>query len=88
MDPNWPGNAGQYLKVLKFASEYGLSLDTCGREWDWSMPSGAESGDGIGGHRGAAVGVDRRGVIPSLASMACSMNSFASVPFSVGQASQ
>jgi hypothetical protein len=34
MDPNRPGNAGQYLSVLNCASEYGLSLDTCGRECD------------------------------------------------------
>ena len=32
---NFPGNAGQYFRVLNCASEYGLSLDTCGREWDW-----------------------------------------------------
>ena len=29
------------MRVLKFTCEYGLSLDTCGREWDWSMPSRA-----------------------------------------------
>jgi hypothetical protein len=39
MEPNLPGNAGQYLSVLNCASEYGLSLDTCGRECDWSIPS-------------------------------------------------
>ena len=60
MEPNSPGNAGQYLKVLNFASEYGLSLDTCGREWDWSMSEpGVEAGDGVRCHGGAAVGVDR-----------------------------
>ena len=37
MDPNSPGKAGQYFRVLKCASEYGLSFDTCGLEWDWAM---------------------------------------------------
>src|ERR1035441_9766479 len=27
------GKTGQYLKVLNTASEKGLSLETCGREW-------------------------------------------------------
>ena len=27
------GKTGQYLRVLNAASEYGLSLETCGREW-------------------------------------------------------
>src|SRR5664280_2315735 len=31
MEPNRSGNAGQYSKVLKAASEYGLSLETRGR---------------------------------------------------------
>ncbi len=31
-EPNRSGNAGQYLTVLNIASEYGLSLETCGRE--------------------------------------------------------
>lgn len=39
--PNVPGNAGQYLSVLNCASEYGLSLDTRGRERDWSIPGSA-----------------------------------------------
>jgi hypothetical protein len=29
-----PGKTGQYFRVLKTASEYGLSFDTCGREWE------------------------------------------------------
>src|SRR5271166_4317589 len=28
-----PGKTGQYLRVLNAASEKGLSLETCGREW-------------------------------------------------------
>ena len=39
MDENLPGNEGQYLSVLNCDSEYGLSLDKCGREWVWSMQS-------------------------------------------------
>ena len=27
------GEDGQYLRVLNADSEYGLSLETCGREW-------------------------------------------------------
>lgn len=32
MQPKRLGNCGQYYSVLNCASEYGLSLDTCGRE--------------------------------------------------------
>src|SRR6266566_1577134 len=32
MEPNRPGNSGRYLSVLNCASEYGLSLEQCGRE--------------------------------------------------------
>jgi hypothetical protein len=38
MEPNLPGNCGQYLSVLNCASEYGLSLLTCGRLWDLVTP--------------------------------------------------
>src|SRR4051812_33397497 len=34
IEPNRAGNVGWYLTVLNAASENGLSLDTCGREWD------------------------------------------------------
>src|SRR6476646_8322498 len=33
-DPKHSGNSGQYFKVLNNDSEYGLSLDTRGRECD------------------------------------------------------
>ena len=33
-DPNRSGNSGPYFKVLNSDSEYGLSLDTRGRECD------------------------------------------------------
>jgi hypothetical protein len=33
MQLNFSGKSGLYFKVLKAASEYGLSFDTCGREW-------------------------------------------------------
>ena len=33
---NRAGNAGRYFMVLNCASEYGLSSETCGREWDWA----------------------------------------------------
>ena len=89
MDPNWPGNAGQYLRVLNCASEKGLSSETWGREWDWAMFSLAYSPatvlEVIEVPRSACTAC---GAIPPLAAMACSMNSFARVPVSVGQISQ
>src|SRR3974390_284331 len=89
MEPNWPGNAGQYLRVLNCASEYGLSLDTCGRECDWSMPSRASRPvtvlEVIEVPRSAWMAM---GAIPPLAWMAGAMNSFARAPVSAGQISQ
>ena len=38
-----PGNAGQYLRVLNPASEYGLSFETCGREWERATPRSTRS---------------------------------------------
>jgi len=35
------GKSGRYLSVLNWASEYGLSLDTCGREWRFVTPRSA-----------------------------------------------
>ena len=35
------GEGGRYFSVLNCASEYGLSLDTWGREWDWVTPRSA-----------------------------------------------
>ena len=35
------GNSGRYLRVLNCASPNGLSLDTCGRLWDWVTPRSA-----------------------------------------------
>jgi hypothetical protein len=32
MVPNRAGNSGRYFRVLKFDSEYGLSLELYGRE--------------------------------------------------------
>src|SRR5664280_715014 len=37
------GKSGRYFSVLNWASEYGLSLLTCGREWDWVTPRSASS---------------------------------------------
>jgi hypothetical protein len=89
MDPNLPGNAGQYLSVLNCASEYGLSLDTCGREWDWSIPSSASRPatvlEVMDVPRSAWI---EAGLTPALAAMALVKNSLARVPFSVGQISQ
>src|SRR6267143_6868794 len=31
IEPNRPGNSGRYFSVLNWASENGLSFDTCGR---------------------------------------------------------
>src|SRR5271166_92897 len=88
MEPNLPGNAGQYLSVLNCASEYGLSLDTCGRECDWSMPSRASRPvtvfDVIEVPRSAWIA---RGAILPLALIARWINSFARAPFSVGHIS-
>jgi hypothetical protein len=88
MEPNLPGNAGQYLSVLNCASEYGLSLDTCGRECDWSIPRVASRPATVF----EVIEVPRSawtapGLIPPFSSMARSMNSFARVPVSVGQIS-
>jgi hypothetical protein len=33
IEPNRSGNAGRYFSVLNWASENGLSLETCGRAW-------------------------------------------------------
>jgi hypothetical protein len=33
IDPNRVGNVGRYFSVLNYASENGLSFETCGREW-------------------------------------------------------
>src|SRR5215210_5993452 len=35
------GKPGRYLRVLNCASEYGLSLETCGREWVLVTPRSA-----------------------------------------------
>src|ERR1700690_3232691 len=40
---NRAGNPGRYFRVLNCASEYGLSLLTWGREWDWVTPRSASS---------------------------------------------
>src|SRR5450432_1461906 len=41
IEGNRAGNAGRYLRVLNCASEYGLSLLTWGRLWDWVTPRSA-----------------------------------------------
>jgi hypothetical protein len=41
IEPNRSGKSGRYLKVLNWASEYGLSLETCGREWVLVTPRSA-----------------------------------------------
>src|SRR5690606_306194 len=89
IEPNLPGNAGQYLRVLKFASEYGLSFDTRGRECDWSIFSSARNWvtflDVMDVPRSAWI---VPGAAPPFLMMAFSMNCWASSPFSVGQISQ
>jgi hypothetical protein len=74
---------------LKFASEYGLSLDTRGRECDWSIFSSARNWVTVL----EVMDVPRSawmvfGTVPPLRMMAFSMNALASSPFSVGQISQ
>jgi hypothetical protein len=41
IEPNRSGKSGRYLNVLNWASEYGLSLETCGREWVLVTPRSA-----------------------------------------------
>lgn len=89
MDPNRPGNAGQYFRVLNADSEYGLSFETCGREWDWAMFSLAYRPETVL----LVIEVPRSawtdfGAVPLLAAIACRMKSAASSPVSVGQTSQ
>ena len=43
IDPKRSGNCGQYFRVLNWASEKGLSLDTCGRLWVLVTPRSARS---------------------------------------------
>src|SRR5664280_2716556 len=38
-----------YFSVLNWASEYGLSLLTCGREWDWVTPRSFPVGTALAG---------------------------------------
>src|SRR5919202_4775833 len=41
IEANWPGKPGRYFRVVNWASEYGLSLETCGRLCDWVTPRSA-----------------------------------------------
>ena len=43
IEPKRSGNSGRYLRVLNWASEYGLSLEQCGREWLLVTPRSASS---------------------------------------------
>src|ERR1041385_7958800 len=43
IEPKRSGNSGRYLSVLKWASEYGLSLEQWGREWLLVTPRSASS---------------------------------------------
>ena len=53
------GKPGRYFRVLNCASEYGLSLETCGRRVGLGDAEvGEQERDRLGGHRGAAVGVE------------------------------
>src|SRR5882757_2105959 len=89
MDPNLPGNAGQYFNVLNAASENGLSFDTRGRECDWSIFRSTSNCttvfDVIEVPRSAWIVF---GAEPPFFAMAFSMNLLASSPLSVGQISQ
>ena len=88
MDPNLPGNAGQYLRVLNCASRVrvivgyvrpGMRLvDSEGRE---------QAGDGIRGHRGSPVGMDRARPDPAVFFDGALDELLREVPVSVGQIS-
>jgi hypothetical protein len=41
IDPKRSGKSGRYFIVLKCASLYALSSETCGREWVWGTPRSA-----------------------------------------------
>src|SRR5678809_464648 len=43
MQPKRSGRSGRYLSVLKWASENGLSSETCGRLWVLLIPRSAMS---------------------------------------------
>jgi hypothetical protein len=60
MLPNRSGNSGLYFRVLKFDSEYGLSLEVYGRLWVLVTPNeyrshysccGVSAGAGAAGGR-------------------------------------
>ncbi len=51
IEPKRAGKSGRYFSVLNWASEYGLSFETCGRECDWQ----ARLTRGLS-HTGAAAG--------------------------------
>jgi hypothetical protein len=53
------GKSGRYFRVLNWASENGLSLLQCGREWDLvTTRSASRNATGFRRHRAASVGVD------------------------------
>ena len=57
---NRAGNPGRYFKVLKCASEYGLSVEVYGRRVGLGDAEvGSRNATGLERHRAAAVGVDR-----------------------------
>jgi hypothetical protein len=41
IEPKRAGKPGRYLRILKWASEYGSSLLVCGRLWLLAMPRSA-----------------------------------------------
>src|SRR3982074_1549174 len=43
LHPNRLGNSGRYFIVRNWDSEYGLSLETCGRECDFVTPRSARN---------------------------------------------
>ena len=59
IESNRSGKSGRYFRVLNCASLNGLSLETCGRRVRLGDAEvGEQERHRLGGHRGAAVGVD------------------------------
>src|SRR5229473_2106167 len=61
MLPNRSGKSGRYLSVLNWASEYGLSSETCGRLWVLATSrSTSKAATGLRRFAGAAIGMQRQ----------------------------
>src|SRR6266699_1495677 len=60
MQPKRSGNSGRYFSVRNWLSEYGLSLETCGRLCVLVTPRSASKKARLGTHGSAAIGMQRK----------------------------